>query len=388
MILDNNIYSVLTPTGFQNFEGLAINTHTNYLQINFTNGNTIKCSNNHRFFVDEYNTIFANELVVGSIIVGDDSLMTVQSIVQINDKVNLYDLFSVNEHKYYTQGILSHNCDCDFISSGHTVIPSTILQWYTDTHVKDPIQTRGANNDVWIWKFVDYTKSYVITADIARGDGADFSTFHIFDIETLEQVAEYKGQIGTREFGNMLVAYGHEYNTALIVPENKNVGWDTVQQIIDLKYPNLYYSFKSDPFLDPSIHLAKSYDLKDRKDMVPGFTTTPSTRPAIVSKLQLYFEQKIPIIHSKRLIAELYVFMWIEGKPQAQRGYHDDLVIPCGIMFFIRDTTIRLRQIGIDLTKKTLNSTHKLVHKPTIQQNSNWEQRTARGTVEKLNWLL
>lgn len=284
--------------------------------------------------------------------------------------------------------LAAQECDCDFLTSGHTVVPVESLKWYNDTYVMDPIQTRGEGNDVWIWKFVNYNKNYLITADIARGDGSDYSTFHIFDVETLEQVAEYKGKIGTREFGRMLAAYGHEYNTALIVPDNKNIGWDTVQELIDIKYPNLYYSFKADPFMDPSIHLAKGYDLKNRRDMVPGFTTTPSTRPVIISKLQTYFEQKVPIIHSSRLINELYMFKWIDGKPQAQRGYHDDLVIPCAIAFFIRDTTLRLRQLGIDITKKSLGGTHKVIHKPMPSIKNPLSYRTPNGHIENLNWLL
>lgn len=388
MILKNNIYEVLTPNGFRKFDGLSINKHSSYLKINFIDGTNIECSSKHRFFINECDTIFANELVSGDIVQHQSTKLVVESVDKINTSIDLYDLVNVSSSRYYTNGILSHNCDCDFLTSGHTVVPVESLKWYNDTYVLDPIQTRGAGNDVWIWKFVDYSKNYLITADIARGDGSDYSTFHIFDVETLEQVAEYKGKIGTREFGRMLAAYGHEYNTALIVPDNKNIGWDTVQELIDIKYPNLYYSFKADPFMDPSIHLAKGYDLKNRKDMVPGFTTTPSTRPVIISKIQTYFEQKVPIIHSARLITELYMFKWIDGKPQAQRGFHDDLVIPCGIAFFVRDTTLRLRQLGIDITKKSLGGTHKVIHKPMSSVKNPLSYRTPNGHVENLNWLL
>ena len=48
-------------------------------------------------------------------------------------------------------------------------------------------------------------KSYMVVADVARGDGQDFSTYHIFDVEEAEQVAEYKGKLSPKEFGNVLV---------------------------------------------------------------------------------------------------------------------------------------------------------------------------------------
>ncbi len=84
--------------------------------------------------------------------------------------------------------------------------------------------------------------SYIISADVARGDGSDFSAFHVIDVEACEQVAEYKSQIGTREYGNMLVSVASEYNNALIVPENANVGWDVINTIIEKGYQNLHYS--------------------------------------------------------------------------------------------------------------------------------------------------
>ena len=64
-----------------------------------------------------------------------------------------------------------------------------------------------------------------MVADVARGDGADYSAFHVFDVESVEQVAEYKGKIGTKDYGNMLVNVATEWNDALLVIENANIGW-------------------------------------------------------------------------------------------------------------------------------------------------------------------
>jgi hypothetical protein len=58
----------------------------------------------------------------------------------------------------------------------------------------------------------------------------------------LEQVAEYKGQLTTKDYGNLLVSVATEYNNALLVVENNNVGWATLQQIIDRDYQNTFYS--------------------------------------------------------------------------------------------------------------------------------------------------
>ena len=73
----------------------------------------------------------------------------------------------------------------------------------------------------------------MVVADVSRGDGKDYSAFHVIDIETNVQVAEYKGQIGTKEYGHLLVGIATEYNEAMLVIENANIGWATIQVVID-----------------------------------------------------------------------------------------------------------------------------------------------------------
>ena len=85
----------------------------------------------------------------------------------------------------------------------------------------------------------------MLSADVSRGDGSDYSAFHIMDIETMEQVAEYRGKISTKDFGNLCVNTATEYNNALLVVENNNIGWATLQTIIDRGYENLFYQEKN-----------------------------------------------------------------------------------------------------------------------------------------------
>ena len=54
------------------------------------------------------------------------------------------------------------------------------------------------------WECSDYNKSYMVVADVARGDSTDYSACHVFDVEQASQVSEYKGKLDTT-FGNFLV---------------------------------------------------------------------------------------------------------------------------------------------------------------------------------------
>ena len=47
-------------------------------------------------------------------------------------------------------------------------------------------------------------------------------------------------------------------------------------------------------------------------------------------------------------------FIWRNGRPEAQSGYNDDLVMAFGIAMYIRDTALKFRQRGIDITRKCI----------------------------------
>ena len=248
--------------------------------------------------------------------------------------------------------LAAQECDCDFSTSGDIVFYNEYLEYYEKTHIKDPLERRGADQNLWVWESADYSRDYMVVADVARGDGKDFSTFHVIDIENSVQVAEYKGQIGTKEFGHLLVGIAAEYNNAMLVIENANIGWATIQVAIDRQYANLYYSQRSgeatvDSYFDT---------YQDHSKMVAGFTMSSKTRPMVIGKFQEYISDRSVTIHSKRLVEEMKVFIWKNGRAEAQTGYNDDLVMAFGIALYVRDTALKFRQRGIDLTKQTLNN--------------------------------
>jgi hypothetical protein len=284
----------------------------------------------------------------------------------------------------------AQECDCDFISSGHTVIDGSILQRY-ETQCIDPIEKRGYDNSYWIWEYPDYSRDYVVVADVARGDGADWSSFHVIDIMDIKQVAEYKGKIPPKDFGNMLFAVATEWNNALLAIENANIGWAAIQPVLDRGYENLFYTYKDDGYVDLDVHLRKGYDTKDKSQMVPGVSTTSRTRPLMISALEMYMREGTPIIRSKRLLQELFVFIWMNGKAQAQVGYNDDLVMSYAIGLWLRDTSLKLRQQGIELNKRALSNFQKtsgVIYTGNQKRNdTGWSWNPGDGD-QGLTWLI
>lgn len=386
--MKNNLqYEILTPTGFQDFSGMRTVSHDKYIHIIVDGYIEFKCSYTHKFIVNG-SEIFANDLTIGMHIDSNEVTGKITNIEYNNSDITLYDIVNVsNGNLFIANDLFTHNCD--FLSSGMTVIEPEILNWYENEsgYIIDPIEKRGPGGDIWIWKYPNYSKTYVTVVDTSRGDGADYSTITVWDLEAIEQVAELKSLLTPADLGRIAVSLSSEYNNALLVIENTGIGYATVQVALDMRYTNLFYSYRNDPFLDDNIQVKKMYDLKDKSEMVPGFTNSHKSRPIVISKIETYLSEKSVIFHSKRMMQELRTFLWVKGRAEAQVGYNDDLVFPLGILLFVRDTALKLRHLGIELTKLTISKTHKSVYVPKRTGPDQWKMQVGNQNVD-LKWLL
>jgi len=270
-------------------------------------------------------------------------------------------------------------CDASFLSSGETVIPGEILEYYRLNRTGLPINTTGIDNNVWIWKFPEENKKYIVSSDVARGDGKDYSTFQVLELETLEQVAEYQGKIGTTVFAHLLIEYATKYNDAVLAIENTGIGWSVIQEVINRNYKNLFYTDSSISYIDYTVENKYAKNINSNSKLVPGFTMSTKTRPLVVSKLEKYLSENSIDIKSKRLINELTTFIWRNGRPEAAPNYNDDLVIAYSIGLWIRDIALKLFQSTIESKKTTLSlfkvETNNI---PTIKQYTDLNIRNTR----------
>jgi len=285
----------------------------------------------------------------------------------------------------------AQECDCNFNSSGDTVIEPELLHFYKETYCREPLEKTGFDGNLWRWEFPDPNKGYMVVADVSRGDSADFSACHVIEIESATQVAEYKGKLSTKDYGNFLVTLATEYNDALLVIENANIGWAVIQQVINRDYGNLFYMSTDLKYVDTQKQMTNKHRAQER-NLVAGFSTTIRTRPLIISKLDTYFREKEVTIRSTRLIDELLVFIWNGNKAEAMRGYNDDLTMALSIGLWVRDTAIRLRQEGIDLTRSSINSISQTTepsgfYSGTQMEENPWNMKV-NGEDESLEWLI
>jgi phage terminase large subunit len=163
---------------------------------------------------------------------------------------------------------------------------------------------------------------YVGGGDTA-GEGSDFFTSHILDNTTGEQVAVLKHQFDEDIFARQLYCLGMYYNKALLAPET-NFSTYPVKELERLGYTRLYAREKEDTFTHG---IVKSY----------GFKTTSLTRPVIISCLVTVVREGVDTINDKETLEEMLTFVRNEkGRPEAQNGAHDDLIMGLAIAHYIR----------------------------------------------------
>ena len=300
--------------------------------------------------------------------------------------------------------------DCDFLQSGNNVVSVKALQWYEEhpteeepaddgfrPFVREPEEKTWVDKGLWIWKYPDYTKEYLISADVSRGDGKDYSAFHVIDIENYEQVAEYKGKVNTDAYSHLIHNTAVQYNNAYIVVENASMGHHVVMKILEMEYKNMYWTIKDLTKIHESNANQLQYDIYNvPKNAVPGFTMSMKSRPACIARMEEDLRTHDFILHSKRTIAELETFVFHNGKPEALSSYNDDLVMSLSMGMYVRNTTLKFNSQNEEVTKEMLsglnfNNTPFEYGVYGNQNNNNDSEFTfdvGNGQKESMRWLI
>jgi len=244
---------------------------------------------------------------------------------------------------------IAQELECNFNMSGETVIHPADIQRMLKA-VRDPKYRTGFDRNYHIWEEYQPGAEYLLVADVARGDGRDYSVFHVIKLNTMEIVAEYQGKPSLDMFANLLNSSGREYGESMLVVENNNIGFSVLEKLIDMEYPNIYYSIKS------THQYVDQITAESTSNAVPGFTTSSKTRPLIVAKMEEFIRNSAITVYSARTISEFKTFIWNNGKPEAMRSYNDDLIMSLAIACWIRDTVITSSKKDIKYTKALLNS--------------------------------
>lgn len=179
-----------------------------------------------------------------------------------------------------------------------------------------------ANGFIEIYEDVKERYPYVLSGDTA-GEGSDFFTGQVINNITGKQVCKLRKKFDEIEYTKQMYCLGKHYNWALIGIENNYSTYPT-NKLDEMKYPNLFIREKEDEYTN-------------KKEKRFGFKTTAITRPLVLANLQQIVLEEIDKIVDLDTLNEMIVFVKNEkGRPEAEQGEHDDLVMALAIGYYIR----------------------------------------------------
>jgi hypothetical protein len=214
--------------------------------------------------------------------------------------------------------------ECEFLGSINTLINPAKLRNLT---YEDPIK-RNAGLDIYENPIEEH--NYMMTVDVARGLGNDYSAFVVFDITTFPYriVAKYRNnEIKPMLFPSIIHEVAKGYNGAWLLIEVNDIG-DQVANILhfDLEYDNVLMC----AMRGRAGQLVGS-GFSGKKSQL-GVRMTAAVKKLGCSNLKTLLEDDKLLTVDYDIISELTTFAQRHNSFEAEEGCNDDLAM-CLVIF-------------------------------------------------------
>jgi hypothetical protein len=291
----------------------------------------------------------------------------------------------------YDKRKVSQELECNFLGSGDNVFDSKILQKIRENSLSEP-QNKMMSNSLWIWDEPVTGHKYVMGVDVSRGDSEDFSTFQIIDFDTREQVAEFVGKVPPDIMAEICFKWANMYSAFVVIDITGGMGVSTSRKMQELGYKNLY--------VDGVDYQNKwKYDPK-QAEKIPGINFN-SKRVQIIAAFEEAVRHEFKL-KSSRLLNEMNNFVYINGRPDHQKGGHDDLIMSFAMALYVAESSFSQLTKVTEQTKAMINSwtiqsddtsSKSVVFNPQIPnftsryQDPNFNSGPSRDDYAKYGWL-
>ena len=214
--------------------------------------------------------------------------------------------------------------DCEFLGSVDTLIsPSKLRAMPYDDPIK---QNRGLA--IYEERIEDH--NYIVTVDVSRGIGGDYSAFCVVDTTTIpyKLVARYKNnEIKPIVLPNIIVDVCKHYNNAYVLCEVNDIGGQVADIIqYDLEYENLLMAAMRGR---AGQQLGQGFSGKKTQ---LGVKMSTAVKQVGCSNLKALIEDDKLLVTDYDTISELTTFIQKGQSFQAEDGCHDDLAM-CLVIF-------------------------------------------------------
>jgi hypothetical protein len=246
----------------------------------------------------------------------------------------------------YDRRKVAQELECNFLGSGDNVFDSDLMQNIAKNQLRDP-QAKLMGNALWIFKEPVNGHKYVMGVDVSRGDSEDFSSIQIIDFDEREQVLEYVGKVPPDVLAEIAHKWGTMYSAFCVIDITGGMGVSTARKMQELQYQGGLYVDGVDTSnkwkWDPKIN-----------DRIPGINFN-TKRVQIIAAFEEGVRHGFKI-YSHRTYNEMNTFVYINGRPDHQKGQHDDCIMGLSMAIYVAEKSFQSLTKVVNHTKAMLNS--------------------------------
>ena len=284
---------------------------------------------------------------------------------------------------------VAQELECNFLGSGDNVFDSELMLNIRKNMVTEP-QAKLMGSALWIFKEPVNNHRYVMGVDVSRGDSEDSSSIEIIDFDEREQVFEYLGKVPPDVLAEIAYKWGTMYNAYCVIDITGGMGVATARKMQELNYEAGLYIDNLDPTkkwkYDPKLN-----------EKIPGINYN-SKRVQIIAA----FEEAVRHgfrINSQRTCNEMNTFVYINGRPDHQKGQHDDCIMGLSMAIYVAEKSFQSMQKVVNHTKAMLNSWSTALHEnrntseffnplvPQMGRQNPYNNGPSKQDYQKYGWL-
>jgi intein/homing endonuclease len=182
--------------------------------------------------------------------------------------------------------------------------------------------------------------------DVSRGDSEDYSAFQIIDFDEREQVAEFVGKLPPDTMAEICYKWGGMYNAFIVIDITGGMGVSTSRKLQEMGYKDLYVD---------GVDTANKWKYDPKAlEKIPGINFN-NKRVQIIASYEEVLRHGFRI-YSNRLYNEMDSFVYINGRPDHQKGRHDDLIMSIAMATYVAESSFASLTKVTEHTKAMIDS--------------------------------
>jgi hypothetical protein len=234
-----------------------------------------------------------------------------------------------------------------FFGTGDTLINAECLLGF---RAANPVEILEGGL-LLVYKKPQKDHDYIMTVDVSKGRGQDYSTFNLIDISTrpFEQVAVYRNNtISPLLFPNIIYKYAKVYNEAYVVIESNDQGMVVCNGLYhDFEYENMHVE-----------SVIKSNKL--------GIEITRKSKRLGCSAIKDILENNKLKINDEQTILEISTFESRGQSYEASDGNHDDLMMNLVMFGYFVSTQYFADMTDIDMKRMLFEQRMKEIEEEVV----------------------